>query len=87
MFLSYFLMHWGISVILTKYNSKKLLMKVSEKIEVRFLYEMSECEFCMNHHSGILPLVPFMIYYGFEWEWLLIPFMSASLMNIIKTIR
>ena len=86
-FLSYFLVCWGIMTILYKYNVSERIKKLSDKTRIRFFYELSECEFCIEHHASIIPAVFVGVFFGFEWELLAYPIMSASMMNIVKTIR
>ena len=86
-FITYFLIHWGVMVILYKYNLPSLIAKLANQINVRFFHSLSECEFCIEHHVGIIVMGLFLPFVGIEWMYLIFPFMSASLMNIIKTKR
>lgn len=90
--MTYFLTHWGVMVVLYKYNVRGVICSISQKFKSRFgkfLHLLSECEFCIEHHVGVLvALVMIIVFFR---SWLLIqviyPFMSAALMNIIKTVR
>ena len=89
-YIIYFLIHWGVMVIALKYNVKNAIYRTALKIQnkktlSRLIYDMSECEFCISHHIGIFVIFPVFAFLGFNWYLLAYPFMSASLMNIIKT--
>ncbi len=85
-FIYFILIHWGVLVIAYKYEIKSRIQRLSNKMRWKFLHELSECEFCIEHHLAIVPSVLFAIGFG-EWFYLLFPFMGASLFNFIKGIR
>jgi hypothetical protein len=86
-FLSYFLVYWGITVLFYKYGVPERIALLSRTTKSRLLYELSECEFCMDHHVGIFPAAIFGLIFGYEWTLLAYPFMGASLANIVKTLK
>lgn len=82
----YFLLMWGVMVILYKYNVKEFLVNVSVRINRRLFYDMSNCEFCIEHHVGVILCCIFGLFSGYELIMFIYPFMFASLSNVIKTI-
>ena len=83
-FVSFVLIHYGFLIVLEKYNIKALVSKLSKRLNSRFIYEVSECDFCLSHHIGFIILVPFMMIREFNLIYLLYPFMSISLIYLIK---
>lgn len=84
-------------MIIYKYNVTKKIADFGKRVKKKFFYNLSECEFCIDHHFGIVAigvwaLLDLVIWYlhpylGGYAMYMFYPFLSASLMNIIKTIR
>lgn len=92
-FVFLFLIYWGFLVIAYKYNIEQLLNDWGNKFSKRFLHKLADCQFCIEHHIGVL-IVPFFYWliYGIEGvrDFILIaftPFVFASMANIIKTLK
>ena len=83
-FVAFVLIHYGFLIVLEKHNIKNLVSKLSKRLNSRFLYEVSECDFCLSHHIGLVLLVPFIMVREFNLVYLLYPFMSISLIYLIK---
>jgi uncharacterized membrane protein len=75
----------GIMVIVKKYNIIKKLEMYSLNKSYKFLYELSGCEFCIEHHVSIVPTIILLLMNYFEWYLIFIPFLIASFSNLIKT--
>ena len=86
-FLIYFLIYWGVLVIAYKYNIKALIRRFASWVKVKFFHDMSECEFCIDHHIGVIVTLLFWVYTGHCVELFFFPIMGASLSNIIKTMQ
>ena len=86
-FLAFFLIHWGVLIVAYKYSIPRKIEDFGNDRGIKFLYDLGCCEFCIEHHIALL-IVPFFGIW-FTWEWVLIfyPFMSASLSNVIKSIK
>ena len=80
-----FLIMSGIMVVLGKYGliDKFSLWASGEKVP-RIIYKMSGCEFCIEHHLGVIVLVLNDVLTGFHWYDLFIPLMSAGLSSVLK---
>ncbi len=91
--LQFFLFHWGIMIIFYKYNLSQKIAKLAVWTRIKLLHELSECQFCMNHHVGALivggwylfDLYLAQYFIGYETKYLLYPIMSAALINLVVT--
>ena len=84
-FTIFLLTHWGILVVFYKYKLDLVITNFANKRGSRFLYELSQCKFCMNHHTALIFVPLLFLFCGFNWEYFIYPFISSSLVNIIKT--
>ena len=78
--LVYFLFR-GLSIILEKYDLYEKFKKYSMNKGV-FLYKVSKCQFCMDHHLSIISTLVIGVLLGFEWFFLILPIVSASIHNM-----
>lgn len=85
LFLMFFLVHWGVLVILYKYDLKSMIALFAKKKQIKLFYEISECEFCLDHHVGVFLVLP-LLCFDFSWSYFLYPLMSSALCNIVKTL-
>ncbi len=83
------MIHWGIMVILYKYEIGKKIAALAVRTRIKLLYELSECQFCINHHIALIMLgiwylydLYLMDYFGNEIIYLFYPIMSAALINL-----
>lgn len=88
--LQFILVHYGFLIVAQKYGVQDRVRKFSQSIAKRspklgkFLYEVSECKFCITHHIGAL-LIPFLVMgNGFAFVYLLYPLMSAGAIFLIE---
>ena len=77
----------GLSVIWNKYNLTGALSDLSMKVKSRFIYNLSNCEFCIEHHLAIIPTVILILMINFTVEHTFIPFITSSLLQLIKTFK
>jgi hypothetical protein len=89
--IQFILVHYAFILIAEKYQVRGRLLNVSQvlgrkKITAfigKFLYNVSECKFCITHHIGAL-LLPFLIMgNGFSWIFILYPLMSAGALFLL----
>lgn len=85
-FIIYFLCNWGLMVILYKYEVKSKIALFGKITKKKFFYLLSECEFCIEHHVGIVTVILFGLFNGWDYSLIIFPFMFASLSNIIKNL-
>lgn len=86
-FLAFFLIQWGLNVIALKYNIGLALTGLSNKTGTKFFHNLGSCDFCISHHLGVIIIPFFVLIFGIDWLFLAYPFMGASLINIVKTIK
>lgn len=87
----FIMFHYGLIIIAEKYNVRSRLKNLAKKIGAkkwgrvlgRFLYEVSECQFCVAHHIGIVPMLFLVLVFGFKLEYLIFPFMSTAFLILI----
>ena len=79
----FFLINWGLWVIRDKYQ---LNTKFGRVAPFRWMHDMSECEFCMDHHAAVIVAPLFGMLFGWNWILLAFPFASAALSNILKAL-
>lgn len=85
--IKFFLIHWAFMIVLYKYDIKGKILAYSQKTRRKFFYELSQCEFCIEHHVGVILAVLWIILGNWSLELLIYPLMSSALINIVKTIR
>ena len=86
-FIFYFLIHNGLVIIADKYNVSNVIYNLSNKIESKLLYEISECNFCLTFHIAFFMLTLPMIIITHHLEYFMFAFTSASLMNITNKLK
>jgi len=74
----------GVLIVLHKYNVFGLFGDYVMKGTSKFLFRLSKCDFCMEHHVAIIPVIGISLYYGCEWIDVFLPLMVSSLNNIMK---
>jgi hypothetical protein len=74
----------GIMVILKKYNLIHKLEIFALTKGCKFLYNLSHCEFCIEHHLTIIPSVILFVANQKHWYLVFVPFLVASFSNLIK---
>lgn len=84
-FLAFFLVHWAVLIVWYKYNMTKRLEDYSNEKENKFLYELSTCEFCVEHHLAVPLMGVLFLIFEPDWVYLIYPLMSSALSNILKS--
>lgn len=79
-----FLVFWGLKVIAVKYNIQYKLGILANKWQSKVLYEVSECQFCFEHHLAIIPTLISLLFFNPEWKDVFMPIMVAALSNLLK---
>lgn len=74
----------GIMVIVKKYELISKLEMYALTKGYKFLYKLSHCEFCIEHHLTIIPAIILFLMNLNEWYLIFIPFLVASLSNLLK---
>jgi len=87
--LYFFLFHYGIMFILKKNNIVRRLNTLSRMTRrfsklSEFIYDVSECNFCLSHHIGLLIIITLFFIFKLDYIYLTYPLMSSSIMNIIQ---
>lgn len=80
----FFLLHWGVMVIVYKYQLDEKLQMYALVKGNRFLHDLADCAFCFEFWFGVLILLCIVLV-GMPY-FVLMPFLSTSLMNIIKSL-
>ena len=82
-----FLFTNGLSVIYHKYRMNDKLLNFAMKTKMKFFYDLAGCQFCVEHHLAILPVIILFLMNYFSVEHIFIPFLVSSLLNLTKTIK
>lgn len=82
-----FLFTNGLIVIFHKYEMKQKLLKFGMKTKMKFFYDLSGCDFCIEHHLAILPTIILFLRNFCEIEYIILPFLVSSGLNLIKQLK
>ena len=85
-FIFIFLVFWGLRVIVHKYHIPHKLGSLANKWNSKLLYEISECEFCFEHHLAAATTIVSFLFFTPELKDLCMPIMVAALSNLIKSV-
>ena len=85
-FIFIFLVFWGLLVIAKKYQLPYKLGTLANKWNSKILYEISECEFCFEHHLAAVTTIVSFLFFTPELKDLCTPIMVAALSNLIKSV-
>jgi len=82
-----FLFTNGLIVIFHKYKMKEKLLNFGMKTKMKFFYDLSGCDFCIEHHLAILPTIILFLRNFHEVEYIILPFLVSSCFNLIKQFK
>jgi hypothetical protein len=82
-----FLVFWSLKVIWEKYNIQYKIGELSLKFNSKLLHEISECQFCLEHHLAVVPVLISFLFFKPEWMDIFMPLMIAGLSNLISALR
>ncbi len=83
-----FLLSYSLCIVFYKYKLNNWINQYSNRIKneniARFVYSLSQCEFCMDFYISIPMTVLLSVFYPFKWILVFFPLMITSLIQIIK---
>lgn len=89
--IQFIFVHYAFILIAKKYGVQSWLQRFSQKLGAKkwtqklgkFIYNVSECSFCLTHHIAVL-LLPFLFMEnGFNWVFFIFPLMSTGALFLI----
>ena len=78
-----FLLFKGFEIIIIKYNGYENFQKFAST-KPKLIFLLSKCKFCMDHHLAIIPTLLICLNEGFQYLFLFLPIVSATLNNILN---
>ena len=78
-----FFLFKGLSIIVEKYNGYSKFEKFAST-KPKFVYQLSKCRFCLDHHLSIISTLIVGCLIGFELYFLILPIVSASINNVLN---
>ena len=78
-----FFLFKGLSIIVEKYDGYSKFEKLAATKSM-FVYQLSKCRFCLDHHLSIISTLIVGCLVGFELYFLILPIVSASINNVLN---
>lgn len=73
-----------VDAIFEKWGIWDKLLLIGAMVKNRFFYDLTQCRFCLRFHLSVLFTLIHSIFFGFNIQDLLIPFVVLGLTNLIK---
>jgi len=77
----YFILR-AIVIIMLKYDLYYRFQMFACKRNSKFLYDLSKCRFCMNHHLAIIPTIIVGFLFEFDYYLFVLPLTLSSIQNL-----